>query len=208
MKNKRPVPPGPLGREDEVKDPALTPAGVRSKGHGVVSAAAWTFIMLGGWHTARAAYDNFTLAVMFSSPGFILGMAKATMPVEQPPLASLAVAHIQLIFIFYFFASLALFVSGLGLLLRKAWALNASKCLFYIGAACGLIIFLFPGLLVPQPYVYAGVSLAPEFNTAVAHMKLQLRFVAAFLCVAALWLARRLEKQDVKNEFGLVSMVR
>lgn len=169
----------------------------------LVSAVAWSFIALGGWHAARAAYDNFALAVMFSSPGFMLGLAGSTMPVEVPPLARLAVEHMRLIFVFYFFASLAVFISGLGLRSRKAWALNASKWFFYIGAACCLVVFLFPGLLVPKPYVYDGVSLAPEFNAAVRHMKFQLRLMAVFPGAAVLWLSRRLEKPEVKSEFGL-----
>ncbi len=165
----------------------------------LIPVVAWIFITLGGWHAARAAYDNFALAAMFSSPGFMLGLAGSTMPVEQPPLARLAVEHMRLVFIFYFFASSAVFIAGLGLRLWKAWALSASKWLFYIGAACCLVIFLFPGLFIPKPYVYAGVSLAPEFNSAVEHIKFQLRFMSAFPGGALLWLARRFEKTDIRN---------
>ena len=199
--NKKSVLPGSL----EVKEAALTPidGSHRPKRLGLVSAVAWVFITLGGWHAARAAYDNFALAAMFSSPGFLLGLARATIPVEPPPLALFVAEHMRLVFVFYFFASLAVFIAGLGLLLRKVWALNASKWLFYIGAACCLVIFLFPGLLVPKPYSYAGVSLTPEFNAAVEHVKFQLRFISAFPGAAGLWFARRFEKPEVKDEFGL-----
>ncbi len=169
----------------------------------LVSVGAWAFIIFGGWHVARAAYDNFAMASMFSSPSFMLGLAGATMPVETPPLARFAVEHIRLVFVFYFFASLAVFIAGSGLLLRKAWALNSSKWFFYIGAACCLLVFLFPGLLMPKPYVYAGVSLAPEFNVAVEHMRFQLRLFSAFPGAAGLWIARRLENEKVRREFGL-----
>ena len=94
-----------------------------------VGALAWFLVAFGGWHAARAAYDNFALAAMFSSPGFMLGLAGATMPVEAPPLARFAVAHIRLLFVFYFFVSLSVLLAGAGLLLRKVWALSASKWL-------------------------------------------------------------------------------
>lgn len=169
----------------------------------LVSVIAWAFIIFGGWHAARAAYDNFALAAMFSSPSFMLGLAGATIPVETPPLARFAVAHIRLVFVFYFFASMAVFIAGAGLSFRKAWALNSSKWFFYISAACGLLIFLFPGLLMPKPYIYAGVSLAPEFNSAVEHMRFQLRLFSVLPCATGLWLARRLENAEVRREFGL-----
>ncbi|MFA6434444.1 MAG: hypothetical protein WCW52_07085 [Elusimicrobiales bacterium] len=175
-----------------------SPAGRRLAG-----AAAWVFIAFGGWHTARAAYDNFAMAYMFSSPGFMLGLAGAAMPVELPPLARFAVEHMRLVFVFYFFASLSVLIAGAGLLLRKAWALSASRWLFYLGAACCLAVFIFPGLLVPEPYVYAGVSLAPEFNAAMEHIKFQLRFMSAVPGAAALWLAGRFGKPDIRREFGL-----
>ena len=198
-------PNGPVVPETDAKSPAPSPAcaGPASKRPALIAALAWFFVAFGGWHAARAAYDNFSLAAMFSSPGFMLGLAGSTMPVEAPPLARFAVAHIRLLFIFYFFASLAVFIAGAGLLLRKAWALSASKGFFYLGAACCLLIFLFPGLLVPKPYFYAGISLAPEFNAAVGQMKFQLRLFSALPGAAFLWFSWRLEKPDVKSAFGL-----
>ncbi len=197
--------PGAVGPEAKAGSSVPKPGGVGNgpKWPGLVSAAAWTFIIFGGWHAARAAYDNFALAAMFSSPGFMLGLAGATMPVELPPLARLAVEHMRLVFVFYFIVSLTVFITGVGLFLRKIWALSAARWFFYLGAACCLIILLFPGLLVPQPYFYAGVSLAPEFNAAVAHMKFQLRFMSAFPGAAILWLAWRFEKPDIRSQFGL-----
>ena len=196
---------GFAGPETDAKTPAPAPAGAgpAAKRPALIAALAWFFVAFGGWHAARAAYDNFALAAMFSSPGFMLGLAGATMPVEAPPLARFAVAHIRLVFIFYFIASLSVFITGAGLLFRKAWALSASKGFFYLGAACCLLIFLFPGLLVPKPYFYAGISLAPEFNAAVGHMRFLLRLTSAFPGAAFLWFSWRLEKPDVKSAFGL-----
>ena len=187
---------GPADTEAKGPSPA-------QKRPAAASGLAWFFVAFGGWHAARAAYDNFALAAMFSSPSFMLGLAGATMPVEAPPLARFAVAHIRLLFIFYFFVSLSVFITGVGLLLRKAWALSASKRLLYVGAASCLLVFLFPGLLVPKPYYYAGVSLAPEFNAAVGRMRLLLRALSALPGAAFLWFAWRLEKPDVKSAFGL-----
>jgi hypothetical protein len=167
----------------------------------LVGVVAWLFIVAGGWHTARAAYDNLALAAMFSSPGFMLGLAGATMPVESPPLARFVVEHLRLVFVFYFFVSLSVFVSGLGLKFRKAWALNAARWFFYLAAACFLVFFLFPGLLVPKPYIYAGFSPAPAFNAVVERLNLQLRFISVFPGAAALWLARLFEKPEIRNEF-------
>jgi len=168
----------------------------------LVGAAAWILILLGGYHVARAAYGNFALAVMLDSPSVLLGLATSTMPVETPPLARLLVENTRLVFAFYFFISLAMFVTGLGLLLRKAWGVSAFKWLCYIGGASGFIILLFPGLIVPKPYVFGGVALTPEFNAAVTRMKFQLRLAAALFGAAAFWIGRRFERPDIMAEFA------
>ncbi len=143
----------------------------------------------------RAAYDNFTLASMFSSPGFMLGLAGATLPVELPLLARLAAAHIRLVFAAYLLVSLGVCATGVGLLLRRAWALTAARRFFYSAAACCFAVFLVPGLLVPQPLLRDGVAVAPEFNAAVGVMQIQLRVVAGLLGAAffltALWFGRQ-----------------
>lgn len=186
-KENKTVPPG----ENGAKSPVL------------LAVVGWSFAAFGGWHAASAAYDNFALAAMFSSPGFLLGLAGSTMPVDAPPLARFLVEHMRLVFVFYFFASLAVCAAGAGLLLRKAWALAAVKGLLYFGAACCLLLFLFPGLLVPRPYLFGGVALTPGFNAAVEHMRMHLRLLSALPGAAALWLAWRLEKPDVKIRSGL-----
>jgi hypothetical protein len=174
-----------------------------NKRSAIVGAAAWAFMLLGGCHAARAAYDNLTLASMFSSPGFMLGLAGATLPVELPLLARLAAAHIRLVFIAYLLVSLGVCATGFGLLLRKAWALAAARRLFYSAAACCFAVFLVPGLLVPQPLIRDGVALAPEFNAAVGWMRIQLRFVTALLGPAFFLVARRCERPPIMGEFGL-----
>ena len=167
----------------------------------MVSAAAWVLMLMGGYHVVMAAYSNFSLSAMFSSPSVLLGLAGSTIPVELPPLARLAVEHIRLVFCFYFFISLAVAVTGFGLLLRKVWALSAFKWLFYVGAASCFIILLFPGLAVPKPYIYGGVSLTPEFNAAVTRIKFQLRLIAALLGAGAFWIGMRFERPEITNEF-------
>ena len=168
----------------------------------LVLGAAWLLALMGGYHVARAAIGNFSLAVMFESPVAMLRMASSTAPVELPPLARLAVEHIRLLFGFYFLLSLAVFVTGAGLLLKKAWALSAFIWLCYIGAASCFIVLLFPGLAVPQPYVLDGVALTPEFNAAVARAKVVLRVIAALFGAGAFWFCRRFERPDIRNEFA------
>jgi hypothetical protein len=174
-----------------------------NKRSAMVGAAAWAFMLLGGCHAARAAYDNLTLSSMFSSPGFMLGLAGSTLPVEMPPLALLAAAHIRLVFVAYLLVSLGVCATGLGLLLRKAWALAAARRLFYSSAACCCALFLVPGLLVPQPLIREGVSLAPEFNAAVGLMRIQLRVAAALLGSVFFLAALRCERPGIMSEFGL-----
>lgn len=157
---------------------------------------------MGGYHLACAAYGNFALAVMFESPAAMLSLANSTAPVELPPLARLAVEHIRLLFGFYFLISLAVFITGAGLLLKKAWALSAFIRLCYVVAACCLIVLLFPGLVVPKPYVYGGVALTPEFNAAVARARIALRVIAAIFGAGAFWSGRRFERPDIRNEFA------
>lgn len=166
-----------------------------------VSSAAWAFMLFGGCHSVRAAYDNFTLADMFSSPSFLLGLAGSTLPVNMPPLALLVTANIHLVFAAYLLASLCVCSTGIGLLLRKAWALTAARRLFYVAAACCFVVFLFPGLLVPKPLVYEGVQLAPEFNAAVGTMKTQLRIATALLGSLLFLAAHWFNRPGIREEF-------
>jgi hypothetical protein len=168
----------------------------------LVLGAAWVLTLMGGYHLARAAYGNFSLAVMFESPGAMLSLANSTAPVELPPLARLAVEHIRLLFGFYFLLSLAVFITGLGLVLKKAWALSAFIWLCYLGAASCFIVLLFPGLAVPKPYTYEGLALTPEFNAAVARAKIVLRVIAVLFGAGAFWFGWRFERPDVRNEFA------
>jgi hypothetical protein len=165
----------------------------------LVAVCAWSLTLLGGWHSACALYDNFTLHAMFSSPGFMLGLAGASLPADLPPIARLAAEHIRLVFVFYFLVSLTVLISGSGLVLKKAWAIAAVGRLFYISAACCFIVFLFPGLLIPKPYVYGGMQLSPEFNAAVARLKFQAQILAALLSTAGFWFGRWLGKPEVRR---------
>lgn len=169
----------------------------------LVGAAAWVLILAGGCSSVVAVYHGFVLASMFSSPGFMLGLAGATLPVEMPPLARLAVEHVGMFFVFNFLVWLDIFITGLGLLARKAWALAAFRWLFYIGAGCFLGLLLFPGFVVPGPYMHDGVAPAPEFNAAVTALRFKLRLIALLLGTGAFWLARRFERPDVRSEFGV-----
>jgi hypothetical protein len=173
-----------------------------NKRSALVSGTAWAFILLGGYHAARAAYDNFTLAELFSSPGFMLGLAGSTLPVQLPPLARLVVEHIQVFFVLYFLVSLTVCVAGTGLLARKPWARTAAVWLFYLSAAAACALFLFPELLVPKPYLFEGRALTPGFNEVMGRLRFQTRLLAAALCACAVWLARRLERPEVRQEFG------
>ena len=169
----------------------------------MVGIAAWAFITLGGYHAARAAYDNITLTSMFSSPSFLLGLAGSVLPVELPPLARLAAAHIRLVFAGYFFVSLSVFAAGLGLLFRKPWALVFTRWFFFFAAACCFAVLVVPGLLVPGPLVMDGRELAPEFNAAVGMMRTQVRVVSALLCSVFFLAARRFSRPEIRSEFGV-----
>lgn len=172
----------------------------------LVLGAAWGLVLMGGYHVARAAIGNFSLAVMFESPAAMLNLANSSAPVDLPPLARLAVDHIRLLFVFYFLISLTVFITGLGLVLKKAWALSAFIWLCYLGAASCFIVLIFPGLAVPKPYIYGGTALTPEFNAAVERAKIVLRLITALLCAGAFWFGWRFERQDIRNEFVKVKI--
>jgi len=167
----------------------------------LASAAAWALILSGGATAAAVARDAFILVSLFSSPGFMLGLAGSTLPVEMPPLARFAAGHMWTVFGLYFIAGLNILIIGIGLRARKAWAFAAFRWMLYIVGGCSLIILLFPGLVVPGPYMYEGVALTPEFNSAMAAVRFQLRLISAVLGAAAVWFVRRFEKPDIKIEF-------
>lgn len=154
-----------------------------------------------GFMTALAARDLLTLLNVFGTPAFYLGLARATLPTEMPPLAGLMVRHMPLFFSF----SLIFWTSGLviaaGVWARREWARRGAYSMLYLLAGAALLLLLFPGLVVPKPLVYRGISLAPEFNASVRAAAFVAR-VAAFLGGGVcLWWALALDRGALKSEF-------
>jgi hypothetical protein len=168
----------------------------RALSAGALAAAAACAVM-----ALKAGGDLLTLLEVFSTPAFYLSLARSTLPVQMPPLAGFLARHMRLFFVFsvLFWASgLAL---ALGLWARREWGRRGAYLMLYLLAAAGLLLLLFPGLVVPGPLEYGGVSLAPEFNAAVKLAARLLRlgaFVGGGLC---LWGALALDRGPVKSEF-------
>lgn len=164
---------------------------------GALAAAAVCAVM-----SIQAGRDLLTLLDVFSTPAFYLGLARATLPVELPPLAGFMVRNMRLFFVF----SLLFWLSGLALALgvwaRREWARQGACWMLYLLAAAALLLLAWPWLAIPRPLIYGGVSLAPEFNNAVraaAFAARALAFLGGGLC---LWWALTLDRGPLRREFN------
>lgn len=175
----------------------LFPEG-KSKGlsAGALGAAAVCALM-----SVRAARDLLTLLDVFSTPAFYLSLARATLPVDMPPLASFIVKHMRLFFSF----SLLFWLSGLAVSLsvwaRREWGRQGAVWMLYLLFAACLLVALYPWLAVPKPFVYNGISLAPDFNAAVRSAAAAVRGAGVLLGAIFLWWALALDRGRAKSEF-------
>ncbi|MCX5785948.1 MAG: hypothetical protein NTX59_09695 [Elusimicrobia bacterium] len=167
----------------------------------LVTVTAVSAIVIGGFLSVSFARANFTLISMFSSPSFQLSMAHATVPVEMPPAAAFLVRYPRGFFFFSLIMWLSVTALGFGVLRRRQWGRDGFNVLLYLGAAVLFILFMFPELVVPKPFFYQGISLAPEFNAAVKTVKLWLQGFCGAGTALFFWLARKFETQAVRNEF-------
>lgn len=151
--------------------------------------------------SVRAARDLLTLLDVFSTPAFYLSLARATLPVDMPPLASFMVKHMKLFFSF----SLLFWLSGLGLSLavwaRREWGRRGAVWMLYLLFAASLLMALYPWLAVPKPFMYNGVSLAPDFNAAVGAAAAAVRAFGLVLGAVFLWWALALDRGRARSEF-------
>lgn len=177
---------------------SLFPEG-RSK---VLSALALGCAAAAAVMSALALRDLLTLLNIFGTPAFYLGLARATLPVEMPPLAAFMVRHMRLFFLFSALFWVSALVLSLGTWARKEWARRGAAAMLYLLAAAALLLLLFPRLVIPGPLVYEGVSIAPEFNASVAAAALAARVGAFFCGSVCLWWALALDRGGLKAEFA------
>lgn len=175
----------------------LFPEG-RSK---VLSALALGCAAAAGVMSALAMRDLLTLLNIFGTPAFYLGLARATLPVEMPPLAAFIVRHMRLFFLFSAIFWVSALVLSIGTWARKEWARRGAAAMLYLLAAAALLLLLFPWLAVPRPLVYEGVSLAPDFNAAVTAAAFAARVASFAGGVVCLWWALALDRGTLKAEF-------
>ena len=154
-----------------------------------------------GFMLLKAAHDLFTLLEVFSTPAFYLALAKATVPVEMPPLAGIIVRNMRSIFVFSVFFWLSGFALALGVWGRREWARRGATAMLYLLSAAALLLLLYPWLAIPRPLVFGEVSLAPDFNAAVGAAAYAARLIAFLAGGTCLWWALALDRGELRKEF-------
>ncbi len=166
-----------------------------------LSAFALAAAAVCGFMAVKAALDLLTLMEVFSTPAFFLALARAQVPVEMPPMATLITRHMRSVFVFFFFFWLSGFTLAAGVLRRKEWARRGAVAMLYLLSAALLLLLLFPWLVVPRQLMYEGLSLAPDFNDAVRVAAFFARTTSFLLGALCLWWALALDRGELHKEF-------
>ncbi len=154
-----------------------------------------------GFMAVKAVRDLLTFLAVFSTPAFFLALLHAKVPVEMPPLAGFLVNNMRFVFPFSVFFWLSGFALSLGVWGRKEWARRGAAYMLYLLSAAALLLLVFPWLVIPRPLFYAGVSLAPEFNSAVRAAAFMARMICLLGGSLCLWWALALDRSELKKEF-------
>ncbi len=154
-----------------------------------------------GIQTLRTAADLLEFLAISSTPVFLLSIARSSVPVDMPPLADFAAKHMFLVFALAVVFWLTVLLLSLGVLGRREWARRGAVGMLYLLSAISLLLLLCPQLAVPQPLVYRGVSMAPEFNSVVMAASLLLRLVSMAAGGVCLWWALALDRGGFRKEF-------
>lgn len=155
-----------------------------------------------GFLALRSALELFLFLQVYSAPIFLLSLAHSTVPVDIPPLAGFLVDHMLLAFVFSFLFWLAGAILAFGVWGRREWARRGAAAMLYLAGAAALLLLLYPWLAIPRPLVYGGISLAPEFNSAVKAAAFLTRLGALLACGLCAWWALALDRSGLKKEFG------
>jgi len=154
-----------------------------------------------GFMAALAVRDLLTLLNVFGTPAFYLGLARATLPTEMPPLAGLMVRHMRVFFSFSLLFWGSALVLCAGVWARREWARRGATAMLYLLAGAALLLLLFPWLVVPKPLMYRGISLAPDFNASVSAAAYVARLAAFLGGGVCLWWALALDRGALRAEF-------
>ena len=129
-------------------------------------------------------------------------MSNATLPVDIAPAARILAGHPREFFFFSLLFWLSITILGVGVLKRKKWGRSGLAAVLYLGAAVSLILLLFPEIVVPRPLMRGGRDLSPQFNAVVKTLRIWFQLFCALGTGTFFWLARKLESETVRREFG------
>ena len=167
----------------------------------VVSAAAMTVTAAAAYMTCRSLSELVDFLYFYRSASFYPALAHSKLPMGMPPLAALLARHMVLSFYFSFFFWLSAAVLAAGVWRRREWARRGAVAMCYVISAAAAMLLLFPWLVVPEPFVYGGVSLAPEFNAMVRSAAFLVRLAAFTGGGLCLWWALALDRGAARKEF-------
>ncbi|OGS12154.1 MAG: hypothetical protein A2234_06045 [Elusimicrobia bacterium RIFOXYA2_FULL_58_8] len=168
----------------------------------VLSGSALALAGLCGVMGALAVSDLATMLRLSSTSAFFLFFSRAVLPVNMPPLAAFAARHPVPLFLVAALFWLSGCVLALGVWRRAGWARRGAVAMLYLLSAAAALALLFPGMIVPAPLMYDGMSIAPEFNAAVKTAAFYLRVICLAGGGLCLWWALALDRGGLRKEFG------
>ena len=160
-----------------------------------VTVVAWLFIVGSGFATLVSVMQNIMFHYMFKKEAF------SQVPDNMPAGASFMFENFQFIVLAFFFVSLAMFVSSIGLLKRKNWArlvfivLMSFGILWMIGSVIFQVVFFSSMPEIPQGEQFQ------DFETMQSLMMWFSVLIGIGVTGLFAWIIKRLLSESVKQEF-------
>lgn len=172
-----------------------------------VSVVAWIFIVLSGFGTLIAVFQNVMFFTMFDNPDFQQALHAPPVP-GMPPMAGFMLANLQLFFLANMVVMAAVLACSIGLLRRVNWARPGFVGLLVLGIVWNLGGLVFQLLLFSSMQdAFGGMPddmNARGFMIAISVMAV---LFAVGLSVLYGWIAKRLLSPAIAAEFRALPTV-
>lgn len=166
-----------------------------------VTALAWVFIVLTGFATVIAFFQNLMVRTMFT--GEMEKVLDSKEGMEQvPQMARFMFDNVELLFLFVLVLCLTMFLTSIGLLRRKNWARWVFIFMLGLGIFWNIAGLFLQSVMMPDMTAVHGAEGVPEqFQSMMGMMRVMSFVIVGGFSVLFLWIIIKLCSERIAKEF-------